>query len=103
MQSVPKIGARLAAIRAHRGMSQAELGDAVGVSKASIWNYEHNLVEIDQKRLAELARALACHVDDLTARLDAPMPKVRFQSARDGAAISAARQIELMHPTATAD
>jgi transcriptional regulator with XRE-family HTH domain len=75
----PIIGRRLAAIRAHRMMSQTELGAAIGIGKNAIWHYETGRVEISPGRLESLAEALHCRVSDLLAPLDAPLPKIRFR------------------------
>lgn len=69
-----RIGKRLAAIREHRRMSQADLAAALGVSKAAIGHYEHGRVRLTVPRLEQLALALHCRVADLLAPLDTPVP-----------------------------
>lgn len=69
-----RIGERLAAIREHRRMSQADLAAALGVSKAAIGHYEHGRVRLTVPRLEQLALALHCRVADLLAPLDTPVP-----------------------------
>ena len=73
------IGRRLAAIRGHRLISQAELARAVGVTKALIGHYEHGRAEIGASRLEQLATALHCKAADILAALDAPLPRIRFR------------------------
>ena len=73
MSAETRIGKRLAAIREHRRISQAELAAALGVSKAAIGHYEHGRVRLTVPRLEQLARALHCRVADLLAPLDTPV------------------------------
>lgn len=85
----PVMGRRLAAIREHRTMSQAELAAAIEVTRGTIWRYEHGHVRIKPSRLDELARALHCQVEHILAPLEAPLPRVRFRGSRVAAALSA--------------
>jgi DNA-binding XRE family transcriptional regulator len=55
-----RIGKRLAAIREHGRMSQADLAAALGVSKAAIGHYEHGRVRLTVPRLEQLASAALC-------------------------------------------
>jgi transcriptional regulator with XRE-family HTH domain len=73
-----EIGKRLAMIRAHRRMTQAELAAAVGLTAPAISQYEHGKVQIKATRLAQLARALHCRVTNLL-EYDAPLPRVTFR------------------------
>jgi transcriptional regulator with XRE-family HTH domain len=79
MHDQGRIGKRLAAIREYRFMSQAELAQAIGVSKGLIAHYEHGRAEIGASRLQQLATALHCRAADLLAPLDAPLPRARFR------------------------
>jgi transcriptional regulator with XRE-family HTH domain len=75
----PTIGKRLAAIRQHRRLSQAELAAMVGASKSAIYHYEHGNARIWPSLLSALASALRCRISDLHAPLDAPLPEVKFR------------------------
>jgi DNA-binding XRE family transcriptional regulator len=80
----PTIGKRLAAIRQHRRLSQAELAAMVGASKSAIYHYEHGNARIWPSLLSALASALRCRISDLHAQLDAPLPEVKFGGASGG-------------------
>lgn len=58
-------GARLAALRQRRGLSQTELGKAVGVSKRVIVYYESAGAQPPGAMLVDLARALRVTADEL--------------------------------------
>jgi transcriptional regulator with XRE-family HTH domain len=83
------IGKRIAQIREHRLMTQAALGEALGVSKHAIYRFENGHRRITVKALEHMARALRCKVNDL--RMDpaeagpprvraAPIPRIRPKS-----------------------
>lgn len=56
---------RIKDLRAEKGFSQQQLGDLVGVSKVSIFNYENGLQQPSLEILVNLAKALNCSVDFL--------------------------------------
>ena len=56
---------RIKELRAEKGFSQQKLGDLVGVSKVSIFNYENGLQQPSLEILDKLAKALNCSVDFL--------------------------------------
>jgi len=56
---------RIKLLRSERGYSQKKLGDLVGVSKVSIFNYENGLQLPSVEMLVNLAKALNCSVDYL--------------------------------------
>lgn len=58
-------GARLAAIRKSRGLTQAELGAAVGVSNRVIAYYEHDEAQPPGPLLADIAQTLRVSTDEL--------------------------------------
>jgi transcriptional regulator with XRE-family HTH domain len=58
-------GARLAAIRRGRGVTQTELGKAVGVSQRVIAYYETESTQPPGALLVDLARALKVSADEL--------------------------------------
>lgn len=58
-------GQRLAAIRKSRGLTQAELGAAVGVSNRVIAYYEQDDAQPPGAMLVDLARALGVTTDEM--------------------------------------
>jgi transcriptional regulator with XRE-family HTH domain len=64
-RDVEGFGQRLAEIRKSRGMTQAELGDAVGVSNRVIAYYELESTQPPGAKLVDLARALHVTTDEL--------------------------------------
>ena len=71
-------GARLTALRHARGLTQEELGAAVGVSNRMIAYYERHGAQPPGALLVELARVLRCSTDALlgvTAVSDMLAPK----------------------------
>lgn len=56
---------RIKSLRLDKGYSQKKLGDLVGVSKVSIFNYENGLQLPSVDILVLLAKALNCSVDYL--------------------------------------
>ena len=64
-REVHGFGDRLAEIRKSRGLTQAELGAAVGVSNRVIAYYELESKQPPGAMLADLARALRVSVDEL--------------------------------------
>lgn len=64
-RTVSGFGARLAEIRQRRGLTQAELGEAVGASNRVIAYYESHGAQPPGAMLAELAQALKVSADEL--------------------------------------
>lgn len=61
------IGERIAELRLQRGMTQSELGDAVGESKQTIYKYERGIISnIPLTKVEALAQALHCPPAALT-------------------------------------
>jgi transcriptional regulator with XRE-family HTH domain len=56
---------RIKLLRSEKGFSQKRLGDLVGVSKVSIFNYENGLQLPSVEMLVKLAEVLCCSVDYL--------------------------------------
>ena len=55
------IGERIAALRLRRGMTQGELGEAIGESKQTIYKYEHGIVtNIPLEKVEKIAAVLRC-------------------------------------------
>lgn len=55
------IGERIAELRLRRGMTQSDLGDAIGESKQTIYKYEHGIItNIPLPKVEAIAKALRC-------------------------------------------
>lgn len=55
------IGDRIADLRIRRGMTQSELGDAIGESKQTIYKYERGIIaNIPLAKIEAIAKALRC-------------------------------------------
>jgi transcriptional regulator with XRE-family HTH domain len=82
------VGQRIAAIRGHRLMTQAELAVAAGTSRHVISKIENGHTRhIDVDQTERIAKALFCVLDDLLAPLDAPMPRYRNNNNFSGATL----------------
>jgi DNA-binding transcriptional regulator YiaG len=75
----PTIGKRLRELREHRGVSQQELGKAIGVTAGTIQHWERRRCAIGTVYLAALARALQCEDHDLLMEPATPMPRYRWR------------------------
>ncbi len=64
-RTVKGFGKRLRELRQQRGMTQTELGDAVGVSKRVITYYESDDAQPPGALLVDLAKALKASADEL--------------------------------------
>jgi len=74
-------GARLSAIRQSRGKTQAELAEAVGVSRRVIAYYEQDEAQPPGAMLVDLAKALRVSADQLLG-LKAPKETTSPRTAR---------------------
>lgn len=79
------IGSRIKAYRDITGLSQSELGDAVGVTFQQIQKYEHGTNKLSVVRLLEICAALKVSVNSFLKGLDTvlPMNSNGFLSASD--------------------
>lgn len=80
-RSLEGFGERLADIRQSRGLTQAELAAAVGVSRRVIAYYEHEDSQPPGAMLVDLAKALRVSTDQLLG-LKAPKDKTSPRTAR---------------------
>lgn len=62
------IGKRVKELRIEKGLSQQELGSAIGVTKVSIWGYENGTRLPNLEKLVKLADALETTTDFLLGR-----------------------------------
>lgn len=76
-----QLGENLKRLRKARGITQADLADAVGYSRTSITNIEKGLQQPDALRVGAICQALKVQVDDLVpaVSLPAPLPLVRVK------------------------
>jgi transcriptional regulator with XRE-family HTH domain len=65
LKTLEGFGPRLAALRQARGITQTELGDAVGASQRVIAYYESDAAQPPGSLLVDLARALKVSADEL--------------------------------------
>lgn len=101
---VEGFGTRLAEIRRRRGLTQAELGTAVGVSNRVIAYYEGEDAQPPGSMLADLARALKVSADELLgleAMAEKPAPKTarllkRLQKIADLPAVDQRTVLKLL-------
>jgi transcriptional regulator with XRE-family HTH domain len=74
-----ELGERVRMVRLHRGLSQRELSEAIGVSREHLQNYEKGGTRIHSAALWRIAKALRVRVGDLLENdefsdpLDAPL------------------------------
>ena len=59
------IGARIARLRKDKGLTQAELAQALGVSQPVVSDYENDVIGLDSARIAQLAQVLGVSADEL--------------------------------------
>ncbi len=83
-RTVEGFGTRLAAIRQRRGLTQAELGTAVGVSQRVIAYYETESEQPPGALLADLAKTLRVSADVL----------LGLKSVKDGTSPKTARLLK---------
>ena len=60
-----QVGIRIRAMRMDRGMSQSELGDALGVSFQQVQKYEKGINRVSAVRLQQIAGILKTSVEQL--------------------------------------
>lgn len=63
MNERKRIGARIAALRKARGMTQAQLAEACGMKKPNITRIETGRYSTGLDILAKIAQALDCTID----------------------------------------
>jgi transcriptional regulator with XRE-family HTH domain len=72
------LGARVRQRRKELGLSQSDLGAAVGITFQQVQKYEHGTNRISFSRLVGIARALNSSVADLIGDLDKTKPTGAF-------------------------
>jgi len=85
------IGERIRQRRNQMGMSQEELGEALGVTFQQVQKYEKGANRVTSGRLLDIASALECSINDLFGGVGDKgakiTPESRFASSREGVAI----------------
>jgi transcriptional regulator with XRE-family HTH domain len=71
-----EFGARLHRLRTERGLSLAEVADRLGVSKPTVWAWEHGKARPVDRRLAALAEALGVTPGGLEPAASGPVEAV---------------------------
>ena len=84
------LGNQISERRIMLGLTQAELGHAVGVSAQQIQKYEHGLNRVSFSTLVLVSHALQCRVADLVRELDEPPVQQMAKRARAGVGARAA-------------
>ncbi len=69
-------GARLHRLRTERGLSLADIADRLGVSKPTVWAWEHGKARPVERRLSALAEALGVTPGGLEPAASAPVEAV---------------------------
>ena len=77
-----ELASRLKELRKYAKISLAELAAAIGVTKATIWQYEHGRRRISPLRLEELARALYCEERHLHMPPGSALPRLSLRPRR---------------------
>ena len=73
---------RLKELREHAKISLAEVAAAIGVTKATVWQYERGRRRISALQLQGLARALYCEERYLHTPLGSPLPRLSIRPQR---------------------
>ena len=89
-------GKRLATIRQSKGLTQTQLGEAVGVSKRVLTYYEQDDSQPPGAMLVDLARALHVSADQL---LGLKPPAKQTTSPRTARLLKRLQRIEQLSPT----
>jgi transcriptional regulator with XRE-family HTH domain len=77
-----ELARRLKELRKHANISLAELAAAIGVTKATIWQYEQGQRRVSPLRLEEIARALYCEQRHLQMPPGSPLPRLSIRPGR---------------------
>lgn len=56
---------KLARVRIARGLTQAQLADMVGCTRVDVSRWERGTHAMGAQRLAQIARALGCRIEDI--------------------------------------
>jgi transcriptional regulator with XRE-family HTH domain len=79
------VGARVRAERVRRGLSQTELGQAIGVTFQQIQKYERGANRISASMLVRIARAVDVAIEDFFPQTDAAaQPSLDLGSIKGG-------------------
>jgi transcriptional regulator with XRE-family HTH domain len=76
-------GLRLQRLRAERGLTQAQIAGALGVSKPTVWAWEHGKARPVESRMARLAELLGVSRGDLVQGVLAPNHNGLIEQSRE--------------------
>jgi transcriptional regulator with XRE-family HTH domain len=79
----PAVGRRIAVIRKERRITQATVAEEIGVTVATIQNYEHGRHKVTDEQAEKIAAALNCTVADLY-RANSAVPPLAIKFGRKG-------------------
>lgn len=81
------LGKRLRAMRNAAGVTQEQLGDAIGVTFQQVQKYEKGINRVGARQLDAITKALKCSVADLVGDVGTPSefgPTMDFVMSRPG-------------------
>lgn len=76
-------GLRLQRLRAERGLTQAQIAGALGISKPTVWAWEHGKARPVESRMARLAELLGVSRGDLVQGVLAPNHNSLIDQSRE--------------------
>ena len=94
-KAIEGFGDRLASIRKSRGLTQAQLGDALGVTKRNIAYYETDGGQPPGPMLPELANTLNISIDELLG----VKPVRKIESPKTARLMNRLRRVQELPPT----
>jgi transcriptional regulator with XRE-family HTH domain len=71
------LGRRIAALRKETGLTQTQLGEAIGISQQHMASFEAGRRRVPVSALSALSRSLGVSIEDLLGDATAPAPKKR--------------------------
>jgi transcriptional regulator with XRE-family HTH domain len=74
-------GKRIRLLRRSKGVTQTELGQAIGVGKTTISNYETGYSSPDTETLSKMAQYFNVSTDYLLCQTDDPTPRIKAKIA----------------------
>ena len=76
------LGARLASLRQERGLTLAQVADALGVSKPTVWAWEHDRAQPVARRIGAIARLFEVSEAELVTGNDLSEAEQAIENAR---------------------
>lgn len=94
-------GQRLRQARERAGLSQTQLGNLLGVTQGSVYQWEHDRTRPKGATFGKLARFLDVDLRELAAWFDEAAPKIRVEEAAPSEYAAALHQPTLRQPGGT--